>query len=542
MASIFFRINEYFLAEYMYKSNDISFDTSTYGFQRVTNEYDNADIIINKENAKLKTKNTKDKTAVDLLSNKFILLDEDNAYPYELFDDNVSVNDITFPINLNIKYDVLRIHMISGYNFPNISGFISTIYWRMKNNNKIKILENAYINIDNELIYFNPKPIFISGIVFDKYVEYIIPSFAWSLDNQQANIGNPNTFSHIITNGVGLVDQVNLYYEFKEINSVDYVNGYANLIIGNNFRFSIKSKDEFDLLTAVIEEAEDGDYFRYFGQWDGGSIEDYIFSLNSLAGNSYYIIHEITLLEQLGGNFIKTFDMTVNQDDNFDLPNEWIPIVKNAAIAVSFSIEYTLRLYNRADGTSINKSSFLSSFDVSKYGKTRLRLNIGTNNRPLNIVNKIVSNDNISISNSGQVLVKTKNIIRFISNNDVYVSYGNDDSNNIISQSELSISINPFDNILKFNLYNKEGDSLTPIDLLDGIFRLSFIKNDNSFIHINEYLDITSNKSQGELVFSIESEYYRELKSLNSRKFFILKHTTGDSHNKIVMGEWILEE
>jgi hypothetical protein len=39
-------------------------------------------------------------------------------------------------------------------------------------------------------------------------------------------------------------------------------------------------------------------------------------------------------------------------------------------VAVAFSIDYTVRLYNRADGKTIFKSSSIGSTNVDNYGKS----------------------------------------------------------------------------------------------------------------------------------------------------------------------------
>jgi tetratricopeptide (TPR) repeat protein len=59
------------------------------------------------------------------------------------------------------------------------------------------------------------------------------------------------------------------------------------------------------------------------------------------------------------------------QTSNYDDPILFRPIILNSANAVSFSIDYTLRIYNRSDGTQIIKKARITSFDVKKYHEWR---------------------------------------------------------------------------------------------------------------------------------------------------------------------------
>ena len=80
---------------------------------------------------------------------------------------------------------------------------------------------------------------------------------------------------------------------------------------------------------------------------------------------------------------------TFTQDNDFDEPILFRPIIKNANSAISFSINYVLRLYNKADATQIIKNANLTSFEAQKYGPQMLTINLGVVPTVANVYNQI---------------------------------------------------------------------------------------------------------------------------------------------------------
>ena len=99
--------------------------------------------------------------------------------------------------------------------------------------------------------------------------------------------------------------------------------------------------------------------------------------------------HEISVTEQIGTVFTQTSFQVFRQSTDFDEPILYRPIIKNANTAVSFSINYVLRLYNLADATQIIKNAKLTSFETQKYGRQMLQINLGTVPTVANVYNQI---------------------------------------------------------------------------------------------------------------------------------------------------------
>ena len=90
------------------------------------------------------------------------------------------------------------------------------------------------------------------------------------------------------------------------------------------------------------------------------------------------IFHQIVVSEQIGLSFVTSSEQMFTQTEDFDLPIFFRPIIMNSSVAVSFAINYTMRLYNKGDNTQIIKRARLVSSDPKKYGKRIMKINLGT--------------------------------------------------------------------------------------------------------------------------------------------------------------------
>jgi hypothetical protein len=151
---------------------------------------------------------------------------------------------------------------------------------------------------------------------------------------------------------------------------------------------SILNRDIYDNLYAEVKQSDGGDYFELSGQVTGSTFSNFIAQLNSSGGN-YVVFHEISVTEQVGQVFSQTSFQVISQDSLYDEPVLFRPIIKNANSAVSFSIAYVLRLYNRADATQIIKNAKLTSFDTQKYGPQMIQINLGVVPTVANVYNQI---------------------------------------------------------------------------------------------------------------------------------------------------------
>tara|TARA_R110000764_G_scaffold235199_1_gene329592 strand:- start:171 stop:920 length:750 start_codon:yes stop_codon:yes gene_type:complete len=151
---------------------------------------------------------------------------------------------------------------------------------------------------------------------------------------------------------------------------------------------SILNRDIYDNLYAQVIQSTAGDYFELSGEVTGSTFANFIAQLNA-QGGQYVVFHEISVTEQIGTVFTQTSFQVISQTQDFDEPILFRPIIKNANSAVSFSINYVLRLYNKFDATQIIKNAKLTSFQTQKYGRQMIQLNLGVVPTVANVYNQI---------------------------------------------------------------------------------------------------------------------------------------------------------
>ena len=543
--SLLFNINKYILLEYIYSgtTSPIIHSTNDIQFRKVVNGHTNVDTIINDDNSKPITNNIVDNTVVDLDNGRYALLDNDAAFFYPNADPDVTVNSIPIAPPLNVVYDKIRIHILSGYNFEDLEGFIISIYARMTNDKQLRLCNLSFLRSDPKDIFFNPKPLKLAELIYDKFIEFLIPSQAEMLADQEAAPQTTNHLAYHLTNGVYLGNQNTIYCEYKDIREVIEEEGLIYFIPQEEVRFAFSSVDNFDLLTADIQESTEGNYFEYQAKYNGQVIEDFIFSLNSLVNNNYFIIHELRVIEQVGISFTETDNFTSIQTNSYDSIKRFRPILLLTSTAVSFSIEYTIRLYNSVDGKSIFKTASISSIDVNKYGKLTTKINVGDTTQPLKVYNQIQDNQQFDIIDNLVEITKTKILSTFINNNDIRVKSDADLDKSI---DGLLIKLNPFDDILKFNLTYlpnpSDPESEKELELgTVSTYYMAFIKNDDSKLYVEEFVSHNFNKQEGEIAFKVTAAQSTEVKSYTNRNFYILSRNPNGIETVIASGKFMLD-
>jgi hypothetical protein len=526
MTSVYFRLSPYLLLEYQYGIEHLN--TSTTKFRKIINGHNGFNTIVNDNDSTKMTSNVVDNTVVEIEQDKYALLDRDSAFFYPNIDPKVSLEDIITPVNYDVKYDRVRVHILSGYNFDNNNGFMVGIYMRTLTDKVLRLSNFAFDKGRKDLLFFNPKPIKVEQFIFDKYVEYSVPSVDYIISQQVSYPTDENTLGYLFTDGDRVSTMKNVYCEYNDILRTEQTNGIIYYHGGEGKKISFNTTDEFDSLTADIVEKENG-YFEYSAKYNGVEIEDFMFSLNSLAGNNYYIIHDIFVVEQLGESFNEVDNFSIIQKDNYDSVRKLRPIIKNADRAVSISIDYQIRLFNAVDGRSILKRASLTSMNTHLYGEIPMRLNVGGTTQPLKVYNKKYNNV-IDIKDNLVNLIKTK-----ISS--VYI-----DSNNIIlnsnNQETYEIEITPFDNFFKFNLTQKDADGNISALELDGIstYFITFIKNDNTKNLVQEFVSDEFNKQDGQLAFKIIKTQSMEIRKYTNKFFYVISRNPDGMETVLLKG------
>ena len=146
--------------------------------------------------------------------------------------------------------------------------------------------------------------------------------------------------------------------------------------VNQTLLLSIQSKT--DSIGCQIQESASGDYFEFFGTYNGGFLSDYVYTQTQ----ETVVLHSITVYEHLmsGINDITdintdvTANFTIIQDSNFDKPLTFRPIVMHPNCE-AFTIEYFMKLDKKETyGTSeILKRATLTYTNPKKYSKRLLK-------------------------------------------------------------------------------------------------------------------------------------------------------------------------
>ena len=390
-SSRFIQISEQILIEYVYTSQatPTTFNTATYPIELMRDANTKGTYFFNTDSVSAIMGNYRDISAVsnNEAKTQYVSLDTDIGVPYNDYSPELtdSANLLqAFTPQLDVAYDKIRIHFISGFSFEGFDGIVFETLAPRRDGVMLNLSSINFLKTDTPT--FNPDPLLIADKLYATYIEWRVPSLFFM--NNLFDAAQPNGVAYKITEGQGflgtppitlkatgiyetIVENAYSFYEMQEINSV-----------------SILNRDIYDNLYAQVIQSEAGDYFELSGQVAGSSVSNFIAQLNS-SGGQYMVFHEISVTEQVGQVFTQTSFQVISQDTDFDEPVLFRPIIKNANSAVSFSINYVLRLYNKADATQIIKNAKLTSFDTQKYGRQMIQINLGVVPTVANVYNRI---------------------------------------------------------------------------------------------------------------------------------------------------------
>ena len=547
--SSYIQISDYALLEYIYSNETIV--TSKAKPLRLYNNYSREYQYLNNAQATNLTANVLDYSAVRMgrESTKWAYLDMDTVSPVVQLDPNFKLVDLTSTLISNIKYDKVRLHFVSGFDFPGVDGIILQMGWNQwdisgSNGTNFTAANQVYIK-GEERLEFNTIPLFVGDRLYNRYMEFYIPSLAdinfdfWNSTTAPNTLGYQYTFDN-----VGFQQDAQIYATLYEIDTtITEVNDNRYFITGEKYSASFNSSDLYSYVSAIVKESEDADYIEYYPTWKGQFLEDYINLLNA-GGGDWVVINQLQIYEQLGANFVKTFDMTSLQETAFDAPAAYRPVIRNASLAISYTIEYTMRLLNKSNGQEIIRKASFASTDPKKYGPQIQKINVLEGFTPVKVYNKIVKMTETDLTASVQYLGSPNIMTQNVYVNSYYdVNYISVDSTTDISnvlgqivypQGLNYIFINKFDNYVKFKIFTKSADKKQNVSLdlsSNGMnIKLAFIFDDQSKTYLDPVQDpAAADAGAGEVLFRIEDSLSTKLLGGKGREYFIInKNELGD--------------
>ena len=558
------QISAYALLEYIYSGESRNISEST--FYKIKNDDRNISIIINDDKSATFSKNVLDYTFIETNTHGLVAhADRDRSFVVEELSDEIDVDkNLNIPLTYNVKYDTVRVHILAGYNLEGLSGFGVRIGADLNGGGRSYLASQIY-TIGENTLQNNPVPFSISERVYDKYLEFKIPSLSF-INEQFYNLSTLNDKQlgyYLSGNNKGFTKESQIFIEFYQFTTPNEDNDILTYYANKTVETSISQIDQNSLISATIQESAQGDYFEYFATYNDEFIDDYLSELNSI-GKQYIVINDIKVYESYATlTRKKVHDVSIIQESDFDKPNVFRPVISDDAF--SFTIEYSMRLINKQENTQIIKTSSitLDTNTARKYGRSMSKIEIKESSAPVKIYNRITkaiyeANFNRQVP-SGQIAPQ-KEVIRFIkeynistSSSHSIMSAGNvikekslKDDNYIYANGKGLIYITPFDNFIRLNLFNRRFDeSNEPLEISEFLkqdtnayqrLSLVFYSNNGS----KKYIQALDGHIEGNSVtFGITSLDANKIVEYNNTRFNLVYTNEAGQDMSIFEGDFV---
>ena len=562
MISTFITLSDYCVLEFMaHPIGDPAPELITSTFYKLDNTAMDLIQVYNDDGDLAKTHNIKDITVAPLGGSRLALLDSDIAPEYQDYDASLSQSQINPVYSANLVFDTVRFHFAAGFSFSEIGSLIVGVKHKL---NDLRNFIFANIVLDDitaeSILVFNVRPLYLGDAIYDKYIDIKIPSIKYL--NDTFDQFGPNSFEYLATGGIGFIKNapVTVFAQEANTQTIYGTNNieYSGYLVTQSYEAAIAQTNEFDDLGAVIQEAPDGDYIEYYATWNGAFPEDLISILNRRCSNQNWIlIHQLQVYEQVGTAYIPAANLVIYQEDNFGEPLAYRPILKNANVAVSMSIDYTLRLFNKGTSENVIRTGSMTLFNPNKYGKSLAKIELVGGVQSNIVYNKIQQSTfdasgafNLVLGDSNsQIQIKETKVAApvFFHKSNVLLSSRNALINStelgnevVYGQGKMILPIDPTDNFIRFSIYKQIATSNAPTPLslnINSSFKLSFGKNSTAeFTNMNDAA--YENLQFGQIAFKINK--VEALKIIDSKDdlFIITVISEDGTESMLYTGKW----
>ena len=573
-SSRFVNLTNYCIVEYMFDQLN-SMDVYTDDFVLLENPYLGIHQIVNKDGSYNSTKNILDLTAIPIEGGVYVYNDSEKIPNYLTYDSAITQTNIT---GYAIAMDKVRFHFVSGFDFEDFKGLILSVK-HTENDGKNNLFANILLSPETSasLIIFNSKPLFLSNAVYDRYVDILVPSIKNINEEYRISPSPSTTFVAAITpnltGSTGFIYNSSISIGLAECGKRKDIYStvgttYSGFEVTEYFEAPLSQSNEFDGVGAYIDQSSTGDFIEFYLTFNSAFPEDFISLLNRRnPSDDWIIIHQLSVFEQVGTSFINTARTVFFQEDRYDEPNLFRPVLKNANEAISMSIDYLVRLTNRSTGDQIIREASYSLISPKKYGLKLINIPLLDKPQSQRVYNKIIKknfettklfiepslNSGLEAAAAATITetLRTEYIPIFFNNNNISVSnvsgmIKNKDSNDevIFGLGKLRFVLTPFDNLIKIKVYTT-GTSLSritqvPLDLIINAakYRLVF-ETDNGKINIDNTNDPNiDNLSTGVVAFNVAKKQSEAISNSNNRVVYLVVVAQDGTETSMYHGQW----
>jgi hypothetical protein len=222
-SSFYLQLAPYLLLEYTYGGSETNYLSSQVKLARLENKYTGQMQFLNGSSSQNITQNVLDTSAANLGGYKWALLNKDVPVPYISKDPKLVYTDMSgIFTSTYVQYDRIRLHILSGYRLEDLQGFIAQIYVKEAQTSLTSVFaNNVYLNSDDRDI-LNSKPILLGDRMYDRYIEFLVPSLKEVNTDFYSNPVNPVSVGYqYSTNNRGFLFNSAIYVKVYEIASVE---------------------------------------------------------------------------------------------------------------------------------------------------------------------------------------------------------------------------------------------------------------------------------------------------------------------------------
>ncbi len=459
---------------------------------------------------------------------------QDTSGYYQYFDTSTNIEQ-KYPY----PFDTVKIHVVSGYNFDDIPGFLLQIQALDTSNNLVDLSNFTWINqvLGNDVIKFSSNALYLTNRFYDKYIELRVPSVQ--------SLGG--TSSEPIESALSIASLSDVYFTYSTIPEIDE----DTYVIQERISLQLPVVTQADNFNAFIAESTGGDFIEFYATWNDIIIGEYMGDIESgriplytsnnpndnfeefsdtygAGSQKWVVMHELYVYEQIPGNSILTQQYVFTQDNNFSQANYFRPVIKNSDIAASYNINYVCRLTNRMDGTQIIRKASFSSLDPKKYGRYFKRLNVD-NYIPYKVFNRVEGEASTTVT--VQDNRKSKFVKVYFDSTRVLLNMNNE----VLPQGTGPLFLKKGDGTYKFSfdrIDENAGGEQKNVDL-SGAFQYSllFVLDDDSKMEIAPTFSTNMNTTLGELEFKVmDAQTLQLLKQTNNTYSIIIKNPDGSQY------------
>lgn len=356
-----------------------------------------------------------------------------------LVDGEWNVRVDTFePQQQYVLHDRVRVYFQSGY-VPEYEGFIFNIYTSNKERKYVNLLSHIFSNADS---YTMTEPMWFADKLYSNYVEWRVPSIdqltrdggsdsvelsGWTQEDVPYDPSQPSnreSYPYYVSYGRGFKKSQSIGIDVYGVTDTETNFGFKQYNTVQITSTLIPNHDTDEHIVATINEVSDeGDYLELCTYYiDNPDIPEYdpmsLFKyLSNFTMATYTFIHTLSITERYvegaGNNvsvftqppitYIQTWEELQQMYDSEEDESPIIrfrPIIEHAADMIGetcgATLNYTIRIMNNRDNTSIIRSAAYNLAEPRKYGKKMLRINTGAVNK-INVYNRVAQNDAINL-------------------------------------------------------------------------------------------------------------------------------------------------